>query len=582
MSSTIEIGPKTTVGELAELLLIPPTQLISELFKNGVAVTVNENIDFDTAQIIIDELKLDVKLKLLEDKMPERPKRVNEGALRPPVVAVMGHVDHGKTSLLDAIRGASVADREAGGITQHISAYQITHNDRLVTLLDTPGHEAFAALRQHGARLTDVAVIVIAADEGIKPQTLEALRFAQSAGVKLVIAANKMDKPGADINKLKQQLSENNLMPEDWGGDTIIMPVSAKTKEGLNELLDMVLLVADVEELKAPNSGPARGVIIEAHMETGRGPMATALVEEGDLKPGDFLTAGPAYAKVRNLEDSDGKPIKHAGPSTPVIITGFKILPNFGDEFQVSASGKFAKGQAAQAGISEQDKNSGTTNSSELLKLISHKSQHQDLNIIIKADVKGSLTSIVDSLKTLSTGEVAARVVGSGVGVITESDIHLAHSTGAIIYGFHVELPAHIKKLAQRDEVPVRQYKVIYELIDDVKNELSTLLTPEVTEQVLGQLIVKGIFRITKTETIAGGEVTKGKVAAPALARLYRAKELIADNIEVTGLQRGPQETKEVTQGEMCGFSLKTTSRLDIKEEDKLEFFVIQTKTRTL
>lgn len=582
MAKPVQIGKQVTVGALADLLEIPASQIIAELFKNGVAVTINENIDFDTAQIIVGELGLEVELQQKIEETPERPKRTNQGETRPPVVAVMGHVDHGKTSLLDAIRGSTTADKEAGGITQHISAYQIEHNKRTITLLDTPGHESFAALRQHGARLTDVAIIVIAADEGIKPQTLEAIRFAKEAGVKLIVAANKMDKPEADINRLKQQLSENQLMPEDWGGDTIVMPVSARSKEGINELLDMVLLVADVEELRAPASGPAAGVVIEAHMEQGRGPMATVLIEQGELKAGNFVVSGRSYGKVRNLENADGQPIASAGPSIPAIITGFKTLPDFGDEFEVVPSEKEARSLSQSNSSEEQHATSGASSGSDLIRLINRTTQLEEFNMIIKADVQGSLTSIIDSLNTLATEEVAARIVSSGVGVITENDIHLASTSKAVIYGFHVELPVHIKRLAARDGVEVRLYSVIYELIEDVRKELEVRLVPEVVVEVLGNIIIKGIFRVAKSEAIAGGEVTKGPISVPSLARLYRGKKLIADNLVVEKLQRGPQETKEVPQGEMCGVSLKTDTKLDIKEEDRLEIFTSQTKTRSL
>src|ERR1700712_131948 len=316
MATTIQIEDSITVGALAEQLKLPVTRLVGELFKNGIMATINERLDFDTATIIVEELGLDITLekKIIEVEPVKRVKPVasEHTTERPPVVAVMGHVDHGKTSLLDAIRGAEVAKGEAGGITQHISAYQVTHNDRTLTFLDTPGHEAFAAIREHGAHLTDIVIIVVAADDGIKPQTIEAIRFAKKAGVKIIVAANKMDKEGADINRLKQQLSEHDLLTEEWGGDTIVLPVSAKTKDGIPELLDMILLVTDVEELKADVDVPARGLIIEAHVQQGRGPVANALVEAGTLKPGDFIVAGASYAKVRNLETTDGKPLKVA------------------------------------------------------------------------------------------------------------------------------------------------------------------------------------------------------------------------------------------------------------------------------
>jgi translation initiation factor IF-2 len=587
MAQIIELDDSITVGNLAELLSLPVSKLIAELFKNGVMATVNEKIDFDTAQILVGDLGLDVELAKKEHTVaPERPKReVGANAtVRPPVVAMMGHVDHGKTSLLDAIRGATVVKGEAGGITQHLSAYQIKHASRALTFLDTPGHEAFAALREHGARLTDLVVIVIAADDGIKPQTVEAIRFARKAGVKIIVAANKMDKAtDADLNKMKQQLAENELLPEDWGGDTIVMPVSAKEKQGLDELLDMILLVADVEELKADSDGPARGLVIESHMEQGRGSVAVALVEQGTLKPGDFIAAGGTYGKVRNLETTDGKPCKAAGPSTPVIITGLKNLPDFGDEFSVVKNEKVARGQSTET--SQTRKSGGltsSTSSSELLRIINRTNELSELNVVVKADVQGSLTSVIDSIKGLDTEEVAVRVVSSGVGVINENDIHTATSSKAIIYGFNVTLPTSVKNIVSRDRVSVRLYTIIYELIDDVKKELETRLSPEVIETQLGELSVKGIFKLTKTEVICGGEVTSGKLSLPALARLHRGKELIADNIEVTNLKRGPQDVKEVIEGEMCGLSLKTEKRVEVIENDRIEFFTRETKTRTL
>ncbi len=587
MAKTIEIDETITVGELAELLQLPVSKLIAELFKNGVMATVNEKIDFDTAQIIIGELEgVDVELARRESAAPApRAKREVSGKAepRPPVVALMGHVDHGKTSLLDAIRQTEVTKGEAGGITQHLSAYQIEHNGRLITFLDTPGHEAFAALREHGARLTDVAIIVIATDEGIKPQTLEAIRFARQAGVKMMVAATKMDKPEADINKLKQQLAENDLTAEDWGGETIVMPVSAKTKEGINELIDMVLLVADVEELKADRQGPASGIVIESHMEKGRGPQAIVLVEQGTLKSGDFVQVGSTWGKLRSLEATDGRRLTSAQPSMPAVITGLRGLPDFGDDFEAVDSEKAARAQAADVAKSKQKATTATaTTGSELLRIISQKSQLTELNVVVKADVQGSLTSVIDSLKALGTEEVAVRVVSSGVGVITENDVHVAATTGAIIYGFNVDAPASIKRLVQRDKVQLRLYKVIYELIDDVKKELEARLTPEVVEEELGRLIVKGVFKTTKTETIAGGEVTKGKLTVPALARVYRDKGLVADNLEVTNLKSGPADVKEVIEGQMCGLSLKTESKLNLAEGDRIELFKRETKTRTL
>jgi translation initiation factor IF-2 len=585
MATQIEIENMITVGDLADKLMLPVTKLMTELFKNGVMATVNERIDFDTAQIIVGELGLDIELKRKEvEEAPVREKKVasDKAESRPPVVAVMGHVDHGKTCLLDAIRGAQVAKGEAGGITQHISAYQIEHVDRKITFLDTPGHEAFAALREHGAQLTDLVIIVVAADDGIKPQTLEAIRFARKANVKIIVAANKMDKEGADINRLYSQLSEHGLMWDGWkGGDTPVLPVSAKTGDGVPELLDMVLLVADVEDLRADIDVPATGLIIEAHMEQGRGPVAEALLETGVLHAGDFIVAGGTYARIRNLETTMGKPIKEALPSTPVRITGFKELPEFADEFNLVKDEKVARNEASANATRNQAAGRLEMNSTELIRIINRSNEVNDLNVIVKADVQGSLTSVIDSLKAMDTEEVAIRIVGSGVGPIGENDIHLAHSSDAIIYGFNVTIANNIKQLASRDKVPVRIYKVIYELIDDAKEELTKLLPPEIVETDLGRLVVKGVFKTTKTEVICGGEVTKGKLVVPALARVVRDGETFAA-VEVTKLQRGPQDAKEVFEGEMCGMSIATTSKVDLHEGDHIELFTREIIARSL
>ena len=592
MATTIQIEDNITVGSLAEQLKLPVTRLIGELMKNGIMATINERLDFDTAQIIVGELGLDIRLERkkasAEPARRERPAHGANATQRPPVVAVMGHVDHGKTSLLDAIRGAQVAKGEAGGITQHISAYQIEHrspdgsSSRMITFLDTPGHEAFAAIREHGAHLTDIVIIVVAADDGVKPQTIEAIRYARSAGARIVIAINKVDKEGANEALVKQQLAEQNLLVEEWGGDIVAVPVSAKTKQGIPSLLDMLLLVADVEDLRADAGVPARGLIIEAHVETGRGPIAHALIEEGTLKPGQFVVAGGTYAKIRNLENTAGQAIKQAGPSTPVVISGFKALPEFGDEFVVVTGEKEARAKAAAVAA---DRAGGAAradmSSSELLRIISRSDKLQELPIIIKADVQGSLTSVADSLRSVETDEVAVRIVGSGVGVVSENDIHLAHSAGAIIYGFNIVAAPNIRRLASRDQVSIRLYNVIYELIDDVKAELSKLLVDEIVEREMGELEVKGIFKTTKTEIIAGGEVKKGILKVPALARVFRSKEQVGE-AELVGLKRGPNDASDLAEGELGGINLKTEGRLTLELGDRVEFFTRETVERTL
>jgi len=582
----IVIADSITVGELAETLNIPVTTLVGELFKNGIVATINQRIDFETAQIIVDELGLDVEIqkKAVESVGRTIHQLTDKAVPRPPIVAVMGHVDHGKTSLLDAILDMKTVEGEAGGITQHISAYQTTRGDRTITLLDTPGHEAFAALRQHGAALTDVVIIVVAADDGVKPQTVEAIRFARSANAKIVVAINKIDKEAANPQLVKTQLAtEYDLNPEEWGGDTVMVEVSAKTRQNLDKLLDMVLLVADLEELKADIDVPAEGLVIESHMEQGRGSVVGLLVEQGELKPGHFLVAGTAYGKVRTLLDFQGKPLRSAGPSTPVTVTGFKELPQFGDEFVIVKNEKEARQMTEKARI-EREKAAASTNvtGADLLKMMTQKHESQEFNVIVKADVQGSLTSVIDSLRLVDTGgEVTLRVIGSGVGAISENDIRLAADGNTIIYGFNVELPPAVKRLAMRDKVQVRLFKVIYELLDDARQSMEQLLAPEVVETEMGTLTIKGVFRTLKDVVIAGGEVTSGKVMPNVLARVKRGDEQLAE-VEVTSVQRQQQEAKEVFEGELCGLSLKTDKKLLLEEGDKLEFFTRELVNRTL
>lgn len=583
----IVLADSITVGELAETLNLPVTNLIGELFKNGIVATINQRIDFETASIIVEELGIEVELerKVASTISDRKVHELSDKAVaRPPIVAVMGHVDHGKTSLLDSILGQKVADSEAGGITQHISAYQTIRNDRTITLLDTPGHEAFAALRQHGATLTDVVVIVVAADDGVKPQTVEAIRFAKSANAKVVVAINKMDKEAANAQLVKTQLAtEHGLNPEEWGGDTVMVEVSAKTGAGVDKLLDLVLLVADLEELKADIDTPAEGLVIESHMEVGRGSVVGLLVEQGMLRPGHFLVAGTAYGKVRTLLDFAGKTLKEAGPSTPVTITGLKELPQFGDTFIVVKSEKEARATVEVARI-EHEKNAASTNvtGADMLKMMNQQHDSQDLNVIVKADVQGSLTSVIDSLKLIDTkGEITLRVIGSGVGHITENDVRLAADAKTIIYGFNVDLPPAVKQLASRDKVQVRLYKVIYELLDDARSSMEAMLAPEVVETEIGKLTIKGVFRTLKDEIIAGGEVTSGKIMPGLLARVKRGDETLAE-VEVTKVQRQQQEAKEVFEGDMCGLSLKTSHKLQLEEGDKLEFFTRELVKRTL
>ena len=584
---TIQIAGSITVDELANALGLSVTQLIGELFKNGIVATINQRLDFETASIIIDELGLkNVKLekKNTATKTSDFHRELSDKAVsRPPVVAVMGHVDHGKTTLLDTLLHKKTVDDEAGGITQHISAYQLKHDDRWITFLDTPGHEAFAAIRQHGAMLTDIVVIVVAADDGVKPQTVEAINFAKSANAKIIVAINKIDREGADIPRTMADLSQHGLQPEEWGGDITMVPISAKQGTNLEQLLDMILLTADIEELKADVDIPAEGLVIESHMETGRGSVVNLLVTGGELKTGDFIVAGSAFGKVRTMLDFKGKPKGKATPSTPVTITGFKELPNFGDRFVEVSDEKTARKMAllnAQALANETA--SANVTSSDLLRMMNVADNSKVFNVIIKGDVLGSVTSVVDSLKMIDThGEITLNIVSTGVGDINENDVYMAAGGNTVVYGFNVSVPINISKMAARDNVPVRTYRVIYELLDDAKHEMENLLDAEVIEEDKGEMKVLGVFRTEKTSIIAGGEVLKGDVKASYLARVVRDKTYLGE-VEVTSVQKEKIDVKELTAGETGGLALKTENKLQLQIGDRLKFFTREMKKKTL
>ncbi|MBR3328986.1 translation initiation factor IF-2 [Candidatus Saccharibacteria bacterium] len=584
---TIQIAGSITVDELATALGLSVTDLIGTLFKNGIVATINQRLDFETVAIIIDELDLkNVKLekKNTSTRTSDFHRELSDKAVaRPPVVAVMGHVDHGKTTLLDTLLHKKTVDDEAGGITQHISAYQLKHNDRLVTFLDTPGHEAFAAIRQHGAMLTDIVVIVVAADDGVKPQTIEAINFAKSANAKIIVAINKIDREGADIPRTMADLSQNGLQPEEWGGDIVMVPISAKMNQNLDKLLDMILLTADIEELKADIHIPAEGLVIESHMETGKGSVVNLLVTGGELKTGEFIVAGSTYGKVRTMLDWQGKPKGKATPSTPVTITGFKELPNFGDKFIEVKDEKTARKMAllnAQAAADESA--SANVTSSDLLRMMNVADNSKVFNVIIKGDVLGSVTSVVDSLKLIDThGEITLNIVSTGVGDINENDVYMAADENTIVYGFNVSVPINISKMAARDGVKIRTYKVIYELLDDAKHEMENLLDAEIIEEDKGEMKVLGVFRTEKTSIIAGGEVLKGEVKPTYLARIVRDKKYLGE-AEVTSVQKEKIDVKELIAGETGGLAMKTTTKIDLQINDRLKFFTRETKKRTL
>lgn len=574
----IQIAGSITVDELANALGLSVTFLIGELFKQGIVATINQRLDFDTASIIIEELGLkNVRLerKNTSTKTSELRRELSDKAvIRPPVVAVMGHVDHGKTTLLDTLLHKKTVEGEAGGITQHISAYQLKHNERLITFLDTPGHEAFAAIRQHGAMLTDIVVIVVAADDGVKPQTVEAIKFAQSANAKIIVAINKIDREGADIPRTMADLAQHGLNPEEWGGDITMVPISAKRGDNLEKLLDLILLTADIEELKADVQIPSEGLVIESHMEVGKGSVVNLLVTGGELKTGEFIVAGGAYGKIRTMLDFRGKPKGKATPSTPVTVTGFKELPNFGDKFIEVKDEKSARKMAllnAQNLVEESA--SANVTSSDLLRMMNNADNAKVFNVIIKGDVLGSVTSVVDSLKMIDTkGEVMLNIVSSGVGDITENDIYMAEGDNTVVYGFNVNVPTNIVKLAARDGVEIRNYKIIYELLDDAKTSMENLLDAEIVETEMGEMKIKGVFRTERTAIIAGGEVLTGLAKKGLMGRVYHEKELIGE-VEVDSAQKEKMDVNELVAGETGGIAFKLEKKLVIEVNDRVKFF---------
>ena len=574
----IQIAGSITVDELANALGLSVTFLIGELFKQGIVATINQRLDFDTAIIIIEELGLkNVRLerKNTSTKTSELRRELSDKAvIRPPVVAVMGHVDHGKTTLLDTLLHKKTVEGEAGGITQHISAYQLKHNERLITFLDTPGHEAFAAIRQHGAMLTDIVVIVVAADDGVKPQTVEAIKFAQSANAKIIVAINKIDREGADIPRTMADLAQHGLTPEEWGGDITMVPISAKRGDNLEKLLDLILLTADIEELKADVQIPSEGLVIESHMEIGKGSVVNLLVTGGELKTGEFIVAGGAYGKIRTMLDFRGKPKGKATPSTPVTVTGFKELPNFGDKFIEVKDEKSARKMAllnAQNLVEESA--SANVTSSDLLRMMNNADNAKVFNVIIKGDVLGSVTSVVDSLKMIDTkGEVMLNIVSSGVGDITENDIYMAEGDNTVVYGFNVNVPTNIVKLAARDGVEIRNYKIIYELLDDAKTSMENLLDAEIVETEMGEMKIKGVFRTERTAIIAGGEVLTGLAKKGLMGRVYHEKELIGE-VEVDSVQKEKMDVNELVAGETGGIAFKLEKKLVIEVNDRVKFF---------
>ena len=585
----ILLPPVITVSDFAQKLGLGSAQIVSELMKNGVMATVNEQIDYDTAAIIANELGFEVESEPeVEEERPSTKASEDKGSkptsskqARPPIVAVMGHVDHGKTSLLDSLRKTDVAKGEAGGITQHIGAYQIEKNNRVVTFLDTPGHEAFAALREHGAKTCDVAIIVVAADDGVKPQTREAIDHAKAAGVSIVIAINKIDKSGADPNRVKQELTEIGIQPDDWGGDIPCVEVSAKTGENLDKLIDVVLLVADILDPSAIFSGLANGVVVESHLETGRGPVVTLLLQNGEIKVGDWIVVGKSFGKIRSLENYKGEKIKKATPAMPAIISGLKELPVFGDWFEEVENEKIAKDwintQTRKASFKSLT-SPKSMNSSDITRAVIE-GKVKELAVLVKADTQGSHESLVSSLESAGNDEVRVKIIGSGIGDISESDINAASAGNALVLGFNVSISEEVNQLAKRSSVDFTLYKIIYELLDDVREWLSSLLAPEIVETEHARLKILGVFKTTKNSVICGGRVLSGKITPDLDVKIISNKEQIGTG-KLTNLQKNKEASKEVVEGEECGLSIETNTT--INEGDEIVFYSVESKARKL
>ncbi|MFC4557163.1 translation initiation factor IF-2 [Virgibacillus kekensis] len=568
-----------TVDELAGKLNKDASELIKKLMFLGVMATKNQDLDDDAVELICSEYDVEVEKEIVFedtdfDKYLEESKQENL-VERPAVVTIMGHVDHGKTTLLDAIRHTKVTEGEAGGITQHIGAYQVENEGKKVTFLDTPGHAAFTSMRSRGAQVTDIAILVVAADDGVMPQTVEAINHAKAAEVPIIIAVNKMDKEGANPDRVMQELTEYELVPEDWGGDTIFVNLSAIKQEGINDLLEMILLVSEVEELKADQTQNAFGTVIEAQLDKGRGSVATLLVQNGTLRVGDSIVVGNTFGRVRAMVNDLGKRVQEAGPSTPVEITGLNDVPQAGDQFLVFSDEKKARqiGEARQQKhIQESRTGQSKVSLDDLFEQIKQ-GEMKDINIIIKADVQGSAEALASSLRKIEVEGVQIKIIHTGVGAITESDIILAAASNAIVIGFNVRPDANAKKTAETEEVDVRLHRVIYKVIEEIESAMKGMLDPEFEEKVTGQAEVREIFKVSKVGTIAGSYVTDGKITRNAGVRIIR-DGVVQFEGEIDALKRFKDDVKEVAQNYECGITIKNFN--DIKEGDIIEAFVME------
>ncbi len=571
----VKIGETITVGDLAQQMSVKAAEIIKFMFKLGTPATINQVLDQETAQLVAEELGHKVTLvsdTALEDSLAESLKFEGETFARAPVVTVMGHVDHGKTSLLDYIRRAKVAIGEAGGITQHIGAYHVETERGMVTFLDTPGHAAFTAMRARGAKATDIVILVVAADDGVMPQTIEAVQHAQAAGVPLVVAVNKIDKPGADLDRIRSELSVHGVTSEEWGGDTPFVPVSAKVGTGVDELLEAVLLQAEILELKATPSAPGRGVVVESRLDKGRGPVATVLVQDGTLRQGDMVLIGSNYGRIRAMLDENGKAIKEAGPSIPVEILGLDGTPDAGDDMSVLADEKKAREVALFRQGKFREVKLARAHAGKLENIFENMGQEEKktLNIVLKSDVRGSLEALQGSLSGLGNDEVQVRVVGGGVGGITESDANLALASNAVLFGFNVRADAGARKIVEQEGLDMRYYNVIYDIIEDVKKALTGMLGSDVRENILGIAEVRDVFRSPKFGAIAGCMVVEGTVYRNRPIRVLRDDVVIFEG-ELESLRRFKDDAAEVRNGMECGIGVKSYN--DVKVGDKIEVF---------
>ena len=576
---TVTLPEEITVGELAMKLKMTAAEVIKKLFSLGQMATVNETLDFDTAEIVATELGAKVKKEVvvtIEDRIIDDSDDTDENLEgRDPVVVVMGHVDHGKTSLLDAIRHTSVTSTEAGGITQHIGAYRVEINGQKITFLDTPGHAAFTSMRARGAQATDIAVLVVAADDGIMPQTIEAINHAKAAGVTIIVAINKMDKPDVHPERIMQQLTEYELIPEEWGGDTICVPVSAVTKQGIESLLESILLVAEMKELKANPNRAAKGIVIEARLDKGRGPIATLLVQNGTLRSGDIIVAGTAVGRVRAMVDEHGKAIQAAGPSVPVEIMGLAEAPQAGDVFNAVSDERLARELVEQRKQKIKDEQFNSVQKVTLDNLFSSLQQGElkDLNIVVKADVQGSAEAVKQNLEKLSNDEVRVRVIHSGVGAVSESDVMLANASNAIIVGFNVRPDPVAAQNAERDGVEMRMYRIIYDCIEEIQAAIKGMLAPKTREVEQGRIEVRNVITISSVGNVAGCYVLDGKVTRNSRIRLVRDGIVVTED-DIASLKRFKDDVKEVNQGYECGIVLNKYN--DIKLGDIFEAFVVE------